>query len=142
MGEAAYKKNITIHRATSRSPYELLFGIVPHTHTITSADQEEEPAIECAEEPNEGVDYATSLSPQQPHTDHQEQSLKDSDKNWATSKRKVQEDISSHVRKQMKTQTNDKQNKYNEKMKSARPKVKQFDIHDYVCERIYENRRE
>ena len=32
--EAAYKKNITVHRATSKSPYEVVFGILPQHQTI------------------------------------------------------------------------------------------------------------
>lgn len=36
----------------------------------------------------------------------------------------------------MKSQTNEKQNKYNEKMKAARPNVKKFEINDYVCVKI------
>ena len=36
----------------------------------------------------------------------------------------------------MKSQTNEKQNKYNEKMKSARPSVKKFEVNDYACVKI------
>ena len=32
--EAAYKKNITVHRAKSKSPYEVVFGILPQHQTI------------------------------------------------------------------------------------------------------------
>ena len=35
VGEAAYKKNIPVHRATSKSPYELVFGILPQHQTIS-----------------------------------------------------------------------------------------------------------
>ena len=50
MGETVYKQNITKHRATSRSPYKLVFGILPHT--IISAEQKEAPVIQCADETN------------------------------------------------------------------------------------------
>ena len=36
----------------------------------------------------------------------------------------------------MKSQTNEKQNKYNEKRKAARLSVKKFEINDYVCVKI------
>lgn len=30
MPEAAYKKNTAVHRATKKSPYEIVFGTMPH----------------------------------------------------------------------------------------------------------------
>jgi len=60
VGEAAYKRNITKHRAVSRTPYELVFGILPHEGRIGTTksgeecaamegdgEQEEEPETEC-----------------------------------------------------------------------------------------------
>ena len=70
VGEAAYKRNITKHHAVSRTPYELVFGILPHEGRIATTsgeqcaamegdgEQEEEPETECpsmeADEEQEG----------------------------------------------------------------------------------------
>ena len=57
------KKNIIKHRATSRTPYKLVFGILPHqTHTSVSPSTEEEgegedkPTIQCEKELNTDPD--------------------------------------------------------------------------------------
>ena len=40
LSEAAYKKNIVVHSATGKSPYEAVFGILPRKEVHVSADVE------------------------------------------------------------------------------------------------------
>ena len=40
LSEAAYKKNIFVHSATGKSPYEAVFGILPRKEVHVSADVE------------------------------------------------------------------------------------------------------
>ena len=132
VGEAAYERNVTIHRATSKSPYELVFGILPHRSMPTTPSPEQCSSMEAdrqqeSEDENECAENAIETEVEEP--------TRVSDINNPTSKRKAEES-SSQNRKQMKSQTNEKQNKYNEKMKSARPSVKKFEVNDYVCVKI------
>ena len=48
LGEAAYKKNITIHRAVKEIPYRLVFGIDPKKEKKLNPTQEEDQLSEMA----------------------------------------------------------------------------------------------
>ena len=159
LGEAAYKKSITKHRATSRTPYELVFGILPHqTHTTISPSAEEEgesedkPTIQCEKElisdPDEKpktkcAKKASTEPDEKPATKYAAEAIERETpdpprhlrKRNTSLKRKTQ-DTSFQTRKQIKSQTNERQTSYNEKMKLARPKAKQFEVDDYVCVKI------
>lgn len=150
VGEAAYKRNITKHRAVSRTPYELVFGILPHEGrigTTTSGEecaamegdgeQQEEPETECPsmEADEEQEDEHEIECVENAVEREEEEPTRVLEENNPAPKRKAQDNFSK-VRKQMKSQTNEKQNKYNEKMKAARPSVKKFEINDYVCVKI------
>ena len=102
VGEATCKKNVTIHRATSKSPYELVFGILPHRSMPTTPSSEQCSSMEAdrqqeSEDENECAENAIETEVEEP--------TRVSDIHNPTSKRKAEE-ISSQNRKQMKSQTN------------------------------------
>ena len=158
-GGCLYKKNITKHRATSRTPYELVFGILPHqTHSTVSPSTEEEgesedkPTIQCEKELNTDPDEkpktkcakkASTEPDEKPTTKYAAEAIERETpdpprhlrKRNTFLKRKTQ-DISFQTCKQIETQTDERQTSYNEKMKLARPKAKQFEVDDYVCVKI------
>ena len=143
-GGCLYKKNITKHRATSRTPYELVFGILPHqTHSTVSPSTEEEgesedkPTIQCEKELNTDPDEkpktkcakkASTEPDEKPTTKYAAEAIERETpdpprhlrKRNTSLKRKTQ-DISFQTCKQIETQTDERQTSYNEKMKLARP---------------------
>ena len=102
VGEASYKRNVTIHRATSKSPYELVFGILPHRSMPTTPSPEQCSSMEAdrqqeSEDENECTENAVETEVEEP--------TRLSDINNPTSKRKAEES-SSQNRKQMKNKIN------------------------------------
>ena len=100
-------------------------------------EQEEEPETECPsmEADEEQEDEHEIECVENAVEREEEEPTRVLEENNPAPKRKAQDNFSK-VRKQMKSQTNEKQNKYNEKMKAARPSVKKFEINDYVCVKI------
>ena len=71
VGEAAYKRNVTIHRATSKSPYELVFGILPHRSMPTTPSPEQCSSMEAdrqqeSEDENECAENAVETEVEEP----------------------------------------------------------------------------
>ena len=102
VGETAYKSNVTIHRATSKSPYELVFGIRPHRSMPTTPSPEQCSSMEAdrqqeSEDENECAENAIETEVEEP--------TRVSDLNNPTSKRKA-EVSSSQNRKQVKNKIN------------------------------------
>lgn len=88
VGEAAYNRNVTIHRATSKSPYELVFGILPHRSMPTTPSPEQCSSMEAdrqqeSEDENECAENAIETEVEEP--------TRVSDINNPTSKRKAEE---------------------------------------------------
>ena len=131
LGEAAYKKNITTHRAIKESPYKLVFGIDPKKeiqvtsgHHQTQQQQQDEPQKQQTKA------AATTTQPGPAKKQQQQQQQQQ------TPKRKAPSPAEEETRKKKRIETNTHQQNYNEKMKYARAKPTVFDIGDYVSIKI------
>ena len=140
LGEAAHKKNITLHRAINNVPYEVVFGMLPRKempegteddHTdereqLTTLEKENPPTLASDfEEPSSQDD----LPPPSQNTNLAQPSVNDlqvgpSVENPNKRKRTTHECVS------------EKQESYNKKMKESRNKVERFKIDDFVCIKI------
>ena len=103
LGEAAYKKNITMHRAVKETPYRLVFGIDPKKENKENPTQEEQ----------------------------EEDQLSDMENENGQIKRKTATTSESESGKRIRIEANSHQTEYNHKMKS-RQKAQALDIGDYV----------
>ena len=117
LGEAAYKKNITIHRAVRETPYRLVFGIDPKKEIQMKVT----------------VDDETKLSEEEEQEKDQEPQTANATKGM---KRKSSSTCEAESRKKMRGEANSHQMDYNEKMKNSRPKAKTLNIGDYVSIKI------
>ena len=106
LGEAAYKKNITIHAATKQIPYVVVFGKKPWKETnnngLSTEDSEQ---------------TSTIVTPSS-----------------SSQKRQLEEE--SEQRKKMQKTVNENQEQYNAKMKQARSKKTSFNVDDIVAIKI------
>ena len=122
-----------MHRATSKSPYEVVFGILPQQQTInqtatiaTATSTASCTATAVAEHINlEDV----TVEDDEEETNYEEEASSSSHKRKAP-----EDDLVS--RKATRIATNEKQKQYNEKMKLSRKKSNMFDIDDYVSVKI------
>ena len=94
LGEAAYKKNITFHRAVKETPYRIVFGIDPKKEIQMKVPEEEE--------------------------DQQTETANEIERK----KRKSSPTFEVESRKRMRTEANSHQMVYNETMKKSRQKAK------------------
>ena len=117
LGEAAYKKNITIHRAVRETPYRLVFGIDPKKEIQMKVT----------------VDDETKLSEEEEQEKDQEPQTANATKGM---KQKSSSTCEAQSRKKMRSEANSHQMDYNEKMKNSRPKAKTLNIGDYVTIKI------
>ena len=108
LGEAAYKKNITIHRAVKETPYRLVFGIDPKKENKENPTQEEQEEDQVSEMENENGQI----------------------------KRKTAPTSEAESRKRIRIEANSHQTEYNEKMKKSRQKAQTLNIGDYVSIKI------
>ena len=108
LGEAAYKKNITIHRAVKETPYRLVFGIDPKKENKENPTQEEQEEDQVSEMENENGQI----------------------------KRKTAPTSEAESRKRIRIEANSHQTEYNEKMKKSRRKAQTLNIGDYVSIKI------
>ena len=111
LGEAAYKKNITLHRPMNQVPYEVIFGMLPWKEIARETEQLQ---IVRSEEQTEDVQHLPGpFSAELP---------------------KLPEPPVNRKRKHVSEQ----QDKYNKKMmqSSTRTKLKQFHIDDFVSIKI------
>ena len=63
LGEAAYKKNITIHRAVKETPYRLVFGIDPKKENKENPTQEEQEVDQLSDMENENGQIKRKTAP-------------------------------------------------------------------------------
>ena len=115
LGEAAYKKNITIHRVVRETPYRLVFGIDPKKEIQMKVT----------------VDDETKLSEEEEHEKDQEPQTANATKGM---KQKSSSTCEAQSRKKMRSEANSHQ--MDEKMKNSRPKAKTLNIGDYVSIKI------
>ena len=108
LGEAAYKKNITIHRAVKEIPYRLVFGIDPKKEKKLNPTHEEQEEDQLSEMANTN----------------------------APVKRKTQPTTECESRKRTRIEVNSRQIEYNEKMKKSRQKPQTLNIGDFVSIKI------
>lgn len=143
LGEAAYKKNITIHRAIKETPYKLVFGIDPKKEmTVTSEhhneqqqqQQEEQQPPQKQQEQQQQQHNLDQQQEQQQQQQLQQQQIQQ--QKQTTSKRKAPATVEVESRKKKRIKTNRNQKNYNDKMKSARPKPTNFEIGAYVSIKI------
>ena len=106
LGEAAYKKNITIHAATKQIPYVAVFGTKPWKETNNNG---------LSTENND--ETSTTVTP-------------------SSSSQKKQLEEKSEQRNKMQKTVNENQEKYNAKMKQARSKKSYFKVNDTVAIKI------
>ena len=116
LGEAAYKKNITIHRAVRETPYRLVFGI----------DPKKESQMKVTE------DAQSKLCEQEQERDQQTETANERE----GKKRKSSPTCEAKSRKKLRSEASSHQTDYNERMKKCRPKAKTLNIGDYVCIKI------
>ena len=134
LGEAAYKKNITVHRAVAQTPYELVLGIKPWREEMRASVQETDTDKgEQEEETNneqqrlDSEDETVEINVQQTPTLTDENSTDDIQTN---EQQQAKETKSSRSKKRQKIK--ERQEQYNKKMKQSRPKVAKFHVNDYV----------
>ena len=108
LGEAAYKKNITIHRAVKEIPYRLVFGIDPKKEKKLNPTQEEQEEDQLSEMANTN----------------------------APVKRKTPPTTECESRKRTRIEVNSRQIEYNEKMKKSRQKPQTLNTGDFVSIKI------
>ena len=142
LGEAAYKKNITLHRAINEVPYEVVFSMLPRKempegtedHTdereqYTTLERENAPTLASDfDEPSSQDDLPppsqnTNLHVAQP-------SVTDVQVGPSVQNPNKRKHATSHE------SVSEKQECYNKKMKESRNKVDRFKIYDFVCIKI------
>lgn len=151
VNEAAYKKNITLHRAIAKVPYEVVFGFLPRkenstslksTHTTT---QNTTPTT--TEETGQNDDQVTNASllpePQHDQPEQELQSLQEESapheqhkEDSESEPERQQYALTAQKRKLTNKQIYQTQEKYNKKMKEARPSKEKFEVNDYVSLKI------
>ena len=140
LGEAAYKKNITLHRAINKVPYEVVFGVLPRKempegtvdHTdeskqFTTQEKENTPTLALEfDEPSSQDDFP----PPSQNTDVAQPLLTDLQVGPPV------ENPNKRKRAATNACVSEKQECYNKKMKESRNKVDRFKIDDFVCIKI------
>ena len=154
LGEACYKKNITLHRATKNSPYLLVFGIQPQQENPLQNDDDveeipdqnnqdqntdddgEQVQLELQDiiEEGEGEKEESISEVTQPQAEKQSKQIEDGIQNSKSNKRQSpQHNLRS--RKRMCLSVNENQKRYNEEM-SSQSKAPNFKVGEIVSVKI------
>ena len=145
LGEAAYKKNITLHRALNKVPYEVVFSMLPRKEmpegTEDQTDEREQfTTLENENAPTLASDFAEpssqddlppdDLPPPSQNTNRAQPSVTDLQERPSVENPNKRKHATTHEC------VSEKQECYNKKMKESRNKVDRFKIDDFVCIKI------
>ena len=140
LGEAAYKKNITLHRAINKVPYEVVFSMLPRKEmpegTEDQTDEREQfTTLENENAPTLASDFAEpssqdDLPPPSQNTNRAQPSVTDLQVGPSVENPNKRKHATTHEC------VSEKQDCYNKKMKESRNKVDRFKIDDFICIKI------
>ena len=136
--EAAYKKNISLHRAIQKTPYYVVFGIEPnkecHDTDTDNEVPEEDSTMEVQSTGAEQVELENEQQideASQPGCTMEQESTR-AEQVELESERNSKEAPEFRKRKQKTQLVMESQAKYNKKMKLSRNKQRRFKVNDYV----------
>ena len=137
LGEAAYKKNITLHRAINKVPYEVVvFGILPRKETPGRTeddhieDSEQHTTQEKQNSPNLLASELKDSSSQDDLLAPFENEKNTGQPSVADLQDLVQPSVENHNKRKYAIHEN--QESYNKKMKKSKNKVEDFKIDEFV----------
>ena len=130
LSQAAYKKNISLHRAINKVPYDVVFGMLAWKEIpLQRKNQVQLHVEECELETNSGT--ATEFNEISESTNNPNGSEK-STMGFSTADHPGTSNENPRKRKATEEYMTGQQQKYNKKMKEFRGRVNKFKIGDFV----------